>query len=94
MSEVASERVYIDFQKLDDWRRPILSAAGTVRDLERLGIELREGLTVAFYSDDEDDQGNPDPLLVEGTVRFDDEHRRWVAEISWEEIRHASDSEK
>lgn len=91
MRDDTRDRVYIDFQKLDDWRRPILFTSGTLADLTRLGIELRDGMSLAFYSDDEDDDGHSDPLLVDGTVRYDDQNQRWVAEIDWNEIRHASD---
>lgn len=86
-------RIYADFQNLDDYNRLRLTCAGTREDLERQGIELREGLALTFYMDDADDQGHPDELLAEGVVHYHDEERCWVAAIDWSAIRHASDEE-
>lgn len=84
-------KVYADFQKVDDEGRLILTCAGTARDLARHRIELREGLVLAFYSDDADDEGAPDDLLAEGTVQYDAAAGRWVALLDRGAIRHASD---
>lgn len=84
-------KVYADFQKVDDEGRLILTCAGTVRDLARHRIELTEGLVLTFYSDDADDEGKPDDLLVEGTVQYDESAGRWVALIDRDAIKHASD---
>jgi hypothetical protein len=86
-------RVYGDFQNLDDFDRLRLTCAGTLHDLERQGIELHEGMVLTLYTDDEDDQGQPDELRVEGVVQYDAEGRCWVAAIDWGAIRHASDED-
>jgi hypothetical protein len=56
--------IYADFQSLDDENRMKLICAGTLKDLERLGIKLREGLGLAFYTDA--DEARPDELRIEG----------------------------
>jgi len=84
-------RVYADFQNLDDTNRLRLTCAGTFQDLERQGIQLREGLILTFYSDDADDRGLPDELRVEGVVQYDADGQCWVATIDWAAIRHASE---
>jgi hypothetical protein len=84
-------RVYADFQNLDDANRLKLTCAGTHEDLERQGIELHEGSVLTLYTDDADDQGRPDELLAEGTVRYNGQEGYWVAEIDWTALRHASD---
>jgi hypothetical protein len=86
-----STRIYVDFLKVDDDGRLILSCSGTMRDLVNYGIELKDGLTLTFYSDDADDNGNPDELIVQGTVQYDQPSRRWVAVIDWNSIKHVSD---
>jgi len=83
--------VYADFQNLDDQNRLRLTCAGTRSDLERQGIELREGLVLTFYADDADDEGRPDELRVEGVVSFDAGQGCWVAAVDWTALRHASD---
>lgn len=83
-------RVYADFNNLDDCNRLRLTCAGTVKDLAHQGIQLREGLALTFYTDDADDQGQPDELLVEGTVHYDEAERAWSAVVDWSAVWHAS----
>jgi hypothetical protein len=83
--------VYADFQNLDDSNRLRLTCAGTLDDLARQDVQLREGLLLTFYMDDADDHGQPDDLRAEGTVQFNQEEKCWVATIDWSLVRHASD---
>ena len=84
-------KVYADFQNLDDANRLRLTCAGTHRDLEHQGIRLQEGLVLTLYTDDADDQGQPDEMRAEGVVHYDENARCWVAAIDWGSLRHASD---
>ncbi len=68
-----------------------LNCVGTVEDLAREEVELRDGLLLTLYADDLNDQGQLDELLVEGVVSFSEEEHGWVASIDWSAIRHASD---
>jgi len=83
--------VYADFHNADSQGRLRLNCVGTIEDLARQQIELREGLTLTFYSDDLDDDGALDKLLVDGIVSFSEEEDCWVATIDWHAIRHSSD---
>jgi hypothetical protein len=87
---MSQPRIYADFHNLDDDNRLRLTCAGTLKDLERHGIELREGLRLTFYTDDADAEGRPDDLLVDGVVRYDEGQRCWVAQADWQHLRHAS----
>ena len=78
---MSTSRVYADFQNLDDANRLRLTCVGTVQDLQRHGIQLQEGLDLTFYSDDADDQGQPDELRVEGIVHYDADGQCWVATV-------------
>ena len=84
-------RVYADFQKLDDDNRLILTCRGTLQDLQRLGIQLSEGIRLVFYTDDSDDEGRTDELRAEGVVQYDHSARRWVAAIDWDRLWRASE---
>jgi hypothetical protein len=88
---MAHPRVYADFQNLDDANRLRLNSQGTAADLAHLGIQLNEGLELTFYTDDADDDGRPDPLLVDGVVRHSDSEDCWVAEVNWAALRHESE---
>jgi hypothetical protein len=84
-------RIYADFHNADARGRLRLNSVGTIEDLARQQIELREGLPLTLYSDDLDDQGALDKLLVDGVVSFSKEEDCWVATIDWSAIRHSSD---
>ncbi|MGB7200670.1 MAG: hypothetical protein WBD16_00215 [Pyrinomonadaceae bacterium] len=82
--------IYADTNKYDGEYRLILTCQGTKRDLAKFGITLTEGLTLTFYMDDADDEGNRDDLIFEGTVHFDQIKRHWVAEVDWDQIKNLS----
>ena len=84
-------RIYADFQRTDDEDRLVLDSRGTADDLAEHEIELVDGMSLTFYTDDLDDAGARDDLVVDGTVSFDREHQRWVASIDWAEMRHESE---
>lgn len=88
---MAFPRVYADFQNLDDANRLLLTCRGTWEDLKRLGIELRDGLVLTFYTDDADERGQPDEMRIEGTVHYVPEQQHWVASVDWSRVRHASE---
>ena len=86
-------KVYADFHNADANGRLRLNCVGTVEDLARQGITLREGMSLLFYSDDLDAKGQLDELLVEGVVSFSEEEHCWVAAIDWSAIHHASEGQ-
>ncbi|MBI1916065.1 MAG: hypothetical protein HYS12_15230 [Planctomycetes bacterium] len=87
---MSKPRVYADFHNADPHGRLRLNCVGTVEDLSQQQVELREGLVLTLYSDDLDNTGQLDELLVDGIVSFSEEEHCWVAVIDWAAIRHAS----
>ncbi len=55
------KKVYADFQNADSQGRLRLNCVGTVQDLSRQQIQLREGLDVTLYSEE---------LEVKGQVQY------------------------
>jgi hypothetical protein len=88
---MANPRIHADFHNADAQGRLRLNCVGTVEDLARQQVELREGLRLTLYADDLDDKGQLDELLVEGVVSFSEEEHCWVAAIDWAAIHHASE---
>ena len=86
-------KVYADFHNADANGRLRLNCVGTVEDLARLGITLRDGMPLTLYSDDLDTRGQLDELLVDGVVSFSEEEHCWVAAIDWSAIHHASEEQ-
>jgi hypothetical protein len=84
-------KVYADFHNADSQGRLRLNCAGTLEDLARQHINLREGLSLTLYADDLDGRGQPAELLADGTVSFSAEEQCWVAAIDWGAIRHVSE---
>ena len=71
-------RVFADFHNADVKGRLRLSCIGTIEDLERHGIVLREGQSLIIYSEE---------LEVEGIVHYSEEEKLWTAVIDWNAIR-------
>ncbi len=88
---MATPPIYADFHNADSQGRLRLNCVGTIEDLARHQIELRENLPLTFYADDLSAEGTHDKLLVDGIVSFSDEEDCWVATIDWSAIRHGSD---
>lgn len=79
-------RIYADFHNADAQGRLRLNCIGTIEDLSRLKVQLRQGLLVTLYSDDADQHGNPRELQVAGSVEYSSEEQCWVASIDWSAI--------
>ncbi len=84
-----ADRIYADFQNLDDEQRIRLTTAGSVRDLALLP-PVAEGDELHLYTDDADDEGHPDPLFVDGVAERSPDGN-WVVRVNWSTVRNASD---
>ena len=71
-------RVFADFHNTDVKGRLRLNCVGTIADLERHGIVLRDGLPLTIYSEE---------LEVEGIVHYSEEEKLWTAVIDWNAIQ-------
>jgi hypothetical protein len=85
-------RIYVDLLNTGGRaNQVVLDTAGTLSDLERHGIVLREDLVLHLYSDDADESGQRDDLIVEGVVHFDEQNGRWLAIYDPAAFMHESD---
>ncbi len=77
--------VYADFNNGDPRGRLRLSCLGTMQDLTRLGITLRDGmeLTVTDY----------EGLEADAVAHYSADESRWVAVIDWDQVRDVEPSE-
>ena len=73
-----ASKVYADFNNVDSSGRFRLNRRGTIKDLEKHHLELREGMKLVFTDDEE--------FEAEGYVTFSSEERIWVAVIDWSKI--------
>lgn len=93
-------RIYHDFNKLDAGSNEALTGAplvcrGTKIDLEEKKIELKDGMKVILYQEDDvDSEGNPDFLEVEATVRKKDGGRYFSADFVYSELMYRSERNK
>jgi len=71
-------RVFANFHNADVKGRLRLSCVGTVADLERQGIVLRDGQSLTIYSEE---------LEVDGVVQYSEEEKLWTAVIDWDAIQ-------
>jgi hypothetical protein len=64
-------------------------SAEAVADIDRLGLELREGAPLTVCDYDEDENGNPTWVVAEGVAHFDAERQAWqiayaMDDVHWE----------
>jgi hypothetical protein len=71
-------RVFVDFHNADASGRLRLNCVGSVEDLARQQVALRDGQSLLLYSED---------LEVDGVVQYSLEESLWVAAIDWNAIR-------
>ena len=71
-------RIYADFHNADEQGRLRLNCVGTIEDLARYRVELRDGEKLVLYSED---------LEADGVVQYSEIERLWVAAIDWHQIR-------
>jgi hypothetical protein len=81
-------RLWVDFNNADVQGRVRLDCRGTMRDLERKGIELKEGMILTLFCEDSDDDGRPADMVVDGTIAWSPDEHMWVAAIDWDAIQH------
>ena len=72
--------LYADFNNADSHGRIRLNCVGTIEDLSRQGLQLREGLPLTVHDEE---------LEADGEVHFSAEEKTWVAVI----ILHTARSE-
>ena len=71
-------RVFADFHNADVKGRVRLNCAGTVTDLKRQKIVLRNGKSLIIYSEE---------LEVKGVVHYSEEEKLWTVVIDWDAIQ-------
>ena len=70
--------IYADFNNADPRGRLRLNCVGTMEDLVRQGVRLREGLQLVVHDEE---------LEADGEAQFSSEEQLWVAVIDWEKVR-------
>lgn len=75
-------KVFADFHNADTNGRLRLNCTGTIEDLARHKVWLKEGQNLILYSED---------LEADGVVEYSTEENIWVAVIDWNEIRQQED---
>lgn len=75
-------RIFADFHNADTQGRLRLNCIGTVEDMARQQITMREGQLLTLYSED---------LEVDGQTQYSTEENLWVAVIDWNAIRRQED---
>ena len=71
-------RVFADFHNADAKGRVRLNCAGTITDLERQKIVLRNGQSLIIYSEE---------LEVAGVVYYSEAEKLWTAVVDWDAIQ-------
>lgn len=70
--------LYADFNNADAEGRVRLNGAGTLGDLARLGVRLRDGLPVTIHDEE---------LAADGKAVYSPGEGVWAARIDWSLVR-------
>jgi len=70
--------LYADFNNADPEGRVRLNVAGTLRDLARQGVQLREGMAVTVHDEE---------LAADGEAEFSAGEGVWAVRIDWAQVR-------
>jgi len=90
-------RLYVDFNEMLEPGLYLLSKDDVKADSSGALVHLRDGDQVWVYSDDGDDDRQPDALLAEGRVERNQAVDSWAAAVRWcvrlvgDEMLHYSD---
>jgi len=87
------QRVWVDFQNMG-YEGVRLICAGTLKDIDEKAIKLYDGLQLIVWQEDEDDNGNPDDLIVEATVKYSEIDNCWVAQFDEDSLVNESQNNK
>ena len=79
--EIQCPKVFVDFNNADPQGRIRLNTVGTIRDLDRLGLVLKEGTEMLLSCLE---------LEAEGRATYSEDEHIWVASINWDQIRELS----
>jgi hypothetical protein len=72
-------KIFADFNNADEHGRVRLNTTGTFEDIQRMKINLEEGMQI--FLDDYDS------LIAIGRVKYSNEENVWVAEINWDDLK-------
>ncbi len=70
--------LYADFNNADRQGRLRLNGAGTLGDLSRLGVRLKDGMTFTVHDEE---------LAADGEAVYSAEENVWTARIDWSKTR-------
>jgi hypothetical protein len=87
---------YVDFNEMIEPNLVLLSVDDSTTDVNGVMVLLKEGLQVAVYSDDLDENGNVDNLMATGVVEKNvttgwGRHVKWCCRIDGDGIRSQSE---
>ncbi len=75
-------RIFADFHNADEQGRLRLNCVGTIEDLSRQNIKLKDGQLLTFYDEE---------LEVDGVVQYSEEENLWLAAIDWKQIKQVEE---
>jgi hypothetical protein len=89
-------RIYVDFNEMIEENLVLLSKTDFKQNSDGVPIELKEGMSIKIYSDDENDLNERDNLIADGIVELNTygewtKPAKWNCRIDKNGIKHESD---
>jgi hypothetical protein len=82
-------KLWCDFNATSDYGLR-LNCIGTIRDINKKGIELQEGLKLILWDEDVNDNMERDDLIVQAVATYNKDKMIWEGQFEWNEIRNES----
>jgi hypothetical protein len=92
-------RIYVDFNEMIEDNLVLLSKTDFKQNSAGITIELKDGMNIKIYSDDENNLNEEDNLIADGIVELNT-YGRWTKTAKWNcridrsGIKHESDIKK
>lgn len=83
------ETLWVDFQNAGkDGVR--LICKGTLDEISEKGLTLHEGLQLIIWTEDQDDDGKPDNLVVNAVIKYSTIDGCWIAQFNVDDLKNES----
>ena len=95
-TKLKEPRIYVDFNELIEDNLVLLSKTDFKQNSDGVPIELKEGMKVKIYMDDQNESNEEDNLIAAGVVELNNfggwtKATKWCCRIDDKGINHESD---
>ena len=88
MNALNNNYVYVDLN--DNTESPVVNPLFFKRVIDAYGA-MTHDMQINIWSDDVDENGNPDPFIGEAKLKYDINDKRWFLDFDINQLKHFSE---